>query len=1287
MATDLLSTATGAPGGEAPGPRPATVWPTIQRILRPLASLKLTVTLFAMGIFVILAGSVAQVDHDISFVLRHYFRTWGLAWIEWKIFVPRDWNVTGGFYFPGGGMLLVALVINLLAAHTVRFTVQARGRRLAVGIGAIAAAIGLTWLVIASGNLSEGIQDVPLISWGTLWVVFEAALAGIAAAGVFCVAALPWSQPVLRVVVGCLSAALGAVTIWLTLTGTRPDPAAIRILWQLVEGTIAGLALFGACWLVFKKRAGIVVIHAGIGLMMFNELFVYLTAVESQLRLREGEARNYTDDIRSIELAVTDRSPAKEDDTIVIPKSLLQEGQLIHDDRLPFDIQVVQFFENSELSDFAPGDKPAATGGQGLDTIPMVVRAATATDMDQRVDTSAAVVKLLKKGTTDSLGTYLVSGALDRPDKVDVGGKTYQIALRFKRVYKPYAVRLDETRKDDYMGTNRARNYSSDIHVVDRELNEDFTRHIKMNEPLRFAGDTFYQSQFQQFGDVKYSTLSVVSNRGWMIPYVACMIVVVGLLGHFLGILFRFVRRTMAADVTFARGATEVPAEPILLPEGSGTRRPSRAAELRSAAARSRSAISNADRQRANGAGAAAPASWASIAADYFPWIVAAIAAAWIISKAIPPSAPADTMNLYEFGKLPVMHEGRVKPLDSLARITLKDISDRQTYVDDEGHVHPAIEWFLDLVTNPEASADQKVFRIDSPDVLKILKLDPRPVDIASHFGGGKRKPGEGFRYSRNEIAKSRTEFAKQVELARAADKRSQTVTQKKILDLANRISAYLEVQQSFTPLPMPELPTQDELTKGGDAARTAIFEQLQTWYQEMSRFHAHLKEVQGPLVVPPRDGQSEWQPYATAVDNAVIERAAHQLEPSASLRSLVTIFDAYRRGDATTFNKEVTSYRNAVDRSPPSPVNPAKVRFEAFFNHFEPFYYGMVMYVTAFLLSCLGFLTWRLGWGPPLQRAAFWLMVVTLVLHSAALLARIYISGRPPVTSLYSAAVFIGWGGVLVGLVLELIFRIGIGNLVAAIAGFAALFVAHFLATSGDTFTVLEAVLDTQFWLATHVVCETLGYTTTFVAGIMGLMYIVLGVFTPLLNQPVSSRGNQAAIPILSGVLALATAPTGRIHFLVPKKSARYSTTPIGKALADMIYGVVCFAILFSFFGTVLGGLWADDSWGRFWGWDPKENGALIIVIWNALVLHARWDGMVKDRGLAVLAVGGNIAVAWSMFGVNELGAGLHSYGFTEGVALFLLIGVACHLVMIAIGVLPKRFWRSNRVAAVSVA
>ncbi len=223
--------------------------------------------------------------------------------------------------------------------------------------------------------------------------------------------------------------------------------------------------------------------------------------------------------------------------------------------------------------------------------------------------------------------------------------------------------------------------------------------------------------------------------------------------------------------------------------------------------------------------------------------------------------------------------------------------------------------------------------------------------------------------------------------------------------------------------------------------------------------------------------------------------------------------------------------------------------------------------------------------------------------------------------------------------------YRLGIGTVIASVAGFATLVIAHFLAATGDTFIVLQAVLDTQFWLATHVICITLGYATTLFAGLLGLLYILRGALTPSL------------------------------------------TPATGKDLSRMIYGIVCFALFFSFVGTVLGGLWADDSWGRFWGWDPKENGALIIVLWNALVLHARWGGMVKERGLAALAVVGNIVVGWSWFGVNELGIGLHSYGFTEGVLLALGLFIATQLAAIALAAMPKDSWWSNRAARARIA
>jgi len=245
-------------------------------------------------------------------------------------------------------------------------------------------------------------------------------------------------------------------------------------------------------------------------------------------------------------------------------------------------------------------------------------------------------------------------------------------------------------------------------------------------------------------------------------------------------------------------------------------------------------------------------------------------------------------------------------------------------------------------------------------------------------------------------------------------------------------------------------------------------------------------------------------------------------------------------------------------------------------------------------------------------------------------------LEGRPPVTNLYSSAIFIGWGAGILGLVLEQIYKNGIGAAVSSGMGFITLIIAHNLALEGDTMEMMRAVLDTNFWLATHVVVVTLGYASTYVAGFLAMIYIIRGAFTKTLDAAT------------------------------------------GKSLARMVYGIVCFATLFSFVGTVLGGIWADQSWGRFWGWDPKENGALIIVLWNALILHLRWGGIIRERGLIGCAIGGNIVTSWSWFGVNMLGIGLHSYGFTDAAFKWLSLFVLSQLAFILIVLLPARIWRS---------
>jgi ABC-type transport system involved in cytochrome c biogenesis permease subunit len=239
-------------------------------------------------------------------------------------------------------------------------------------------------------------------------------------------------------------------------------------------------------------------------------------------------------------------------------------------------------------------------------------------------------------------------------------------------------------------------------------------------------------------------------------------------------------------------------------------------------------------------------------------------------------------------------------------------------------------------------------------------------------------------------------------------------------------------------------------------------------------------------------------------------------------------------------------------------------------------------------------------------------------------------------VTNLFSSAIFVGWGSVLLGVIVERMFKNGWGSLGSASVGFLTQIIALHLAAQGDTMEMMRAVLDSNFWLATHVVTVTAGYSATFLAGILGVVYILRGVFSKNMGEDTAQN------------------------------------------LTRMVYGIVCFSAFFSFIGTVLGGIWADQSWGRFWGWDPKENGALMIVLWNALILHMWWDKQVGRRGLMNLAVFGNIITALSWFGVNMLGIGLHSYGFMDKASLWLIVFSLSQMAVIGLGALPARFWGS---------
>jgi ABC-type transport system involved in cytochrome c biogenesis permease subunit len=178
--------------------------------------------------------------------------------------------------------------------------------------------------------------------------------------------------------------------------------------------------------------------------------------------------------------------------------------------------------------------------------------------------------------------------------------------------------------------------------------------------------------------------------------------------------------------------------------------------------------------------------------------------------------------------------------------------------------------------------------------------------------------------------------------------------------------------------------------------------------------------------------------------------------------------------------------------------------------------------------------------------------------------------------------------------------------------AGAMLLAVAAKFRAEGDNLGVVSAVLDTNFWLSTHVVMITIGYATSLMTGFLAHVYLIERVR----GQP------EALLNTLSS------------HIRAMSYVALFTTAT----------------------GTILGGIWADQSWGRFWGWDPKENGALLIVLWILFVLHGRFAGRVHDLGAAVLFAFMIVIVACAWFGVNLLGVGLHSYGFTQGATFGLL-------------------------------
>ncbi|MEO1496634.1 MAG: cytochrome c biogenesis protein CcsA [Planctomycetota bacterium] len=1171
--------------------------------LQALASLRLTVALFAASIFLVFVGTLAQVDHDIWYVVDHaYFRVWW-AQVEWQAFYRLAEMITkaepqpieGGFWFPGGLTIGSLMMANLMAAHTTRFKVAAKGRRLAVGLGVTLIGVAATTWVVVSGMDDAFESQLSAEFCEGLWQSLRASLAGVALLGSY------WSvqtygrvRPAEWWLAAVMNLAL-LMTCGVLLTNAewRIDDAGLRILWQLAKGGLASAVLLAGCWLVFRKRAGIVLLHAGIGLLMVGELLTGLTADEAQLRVSEGQTVNYAYDIRSTELAFS--TPDGDADRVtVIPESRLRRamatGEPIRHPGLPVAVRVVRFDENSTLrraSDTAedqpttsPPIKNRASEGAGTGVVAVPVRSVVGVGPEQSVNLPSAYVELLDPQTDESLGVWLASASMLEgpaggallPQRFTAGGATHTLELRFERHYKPYSVTLNDFTTEYYVGTPTPKNYESNIVLRDPLQGVERPVRIWMNNPLRYGGDTLYQSGFV---DEQTTILQVTTNGGWMIPYVSCMLVGVGMLAHFGVTLSRFLQRR-------TEEATRQQAKQPLGAADSEWR------ELLK------------------------PAAWRDPRV-FAPAIAAVLIAGYLGGKARTPQDTPGDFAMQRFGRVAIADDGRVKPIDTLARTTLQYLSGRQEVqpLGDDDEPTPAIRWLLDTLTGADVAREYRVLRIDNLDLLEVLGL-PRRVG--------------SYRYSLGEVLEKEDTLREQGRLAFAKDEKERNLTENRTLQLQAKLNRVSELMAAFS---SPRISIEPE--------------RLQATLQATQQQILRLRDSRAPRSVPPTEPAGEW---TTLFEGEYLDllAQARDADRNPATAALSGVLDAYARGDAAAFASRLATveqtqvaYEASLAGGAPEGLAAAerlergKIAFEQFFHAMSPFTACAGAYVIGFVLVVA---SWLAPAGSRsaqvIGRSATAVIAVTLLVHTFALVGRVYISGRPPVTTLYSSAVFIGWAAALFGVAFEAIYRMGIGSLVSSVLGFLTLLVAYFLSLDGDTFTVLQAVLDTQFWLATHVVCITLGYSTTYLAGFLAICYLVGATLFGRLDKSACDQ------------------------------------------LMRMTYGTLCFALFFSFIGTVLGGLWADDSWGRFWGWDPKENGALIIVLWNALVLHARWGKLVGPVGLSVLAVGGNIVTSWSWFGVNELGVGLHSYGFTEGVSFWLLVFAVSQLAVMTIGAVP---------------
>ncbi len=648
---------------------------------------------------------------------------------------------------------------------------------------------------------------------------------------------------------------------------------------------------------------------------------------------------------------------------------------------------------------------------------------------------------------------------------------------------------------------------------------------------------------------------------------------------------------------------------------------------------------------------------------------------AWSIRSAIPPGNEREVDGYQKWSEevvdiaasLPVQDGGRVKPFSTYAgffMLNLHGSRKMEIKSSGEGKEIGSSEFLLDCLFRPDLAKKLPVFRVEDSDVVEALGIEV-----------GKKRA----RYSFEQIEVGYEKLLERGrEIQEKASQRggdSLTRLENQTKDLADKVLRMqgLMVSFEFAREKMIAGDAAPFTAPGGERMDLSLFS---SWVKSYPNLGAILQQMgvksekdipealrsvfaklemnmqkarYGVPMFPPYNAEQEtWKPLGATMKEMTEKLGRGEPAPWGKLSADMATVENVAKFSAEPKSKNLADamqvWHDDLRQRTDAIGFGHKIDSEVTYYQRDYFTYGIVYFILAFILTAFGWFAPAGLWGKILNFLAWTALAMAMIYVVSGIFHRCWLMSRPPVGNLYDTIPFITVIGAGVFAIAELLTRRRVMLSFAALMGMAGLFLASRfeVAEAKDHMDPLVAVLRSNFWLATHVVMVTIGYSGGLMACVLSHVYVHLR---------------------LAGV------------YENDKRSQRFYTRSV--------YGLVCFTLFFSLVGTVLGGIWANDSWGRFWGWDPKENGALLIVLWSLIILHSRLAGWMREWGLHIAAIFGGIIVGFSWWGVNLLGVGLHNYGFINGLGkIYVFYGIEALAMLVGVTAMIMTRKKTKKVA-----